>query len=79
MKRYIIAGGSSGIGLAVTNLLASQRHEVIVTSRTKGDLTNGIVRHAVDFSTEQIISPSVEGAIDGILYALGTINLKPTA
>jgi NAD(P)-dependent dehydrogenase (short-subunit alcohol dehydrogenase family) len=77
MKRYIIAGGSSGIGLAVTNLLASQGHEVIVLSRTRGDLTNSIAHRAVDFSKEQIIFPSVEGAVDGILYAPGTINLKP--
>lgn len=77
MKRYIIAGGSSGIGLAVANLLASEGHEVIVLSRTNGDLTNGVVHHEVDFSNEQIIFPYVEGAIDGILYAPGTINLKP--
>lgn len=76
-KRYLIAGGSSGIGLAVTGLLSLQGHEVIVLSRTMGDLGEEIIHHTVDFSNEYTVLPHIEGPIDGMLYAPGTINLKP--
>ena len=37
-KKYLIVGGSSGIGLALTNRLAAEGNKVIVLSRNQNQL-----------------------------------------
>lgn len=78
MNTYIIVGGTSGIGLESTKLL-SQNNRVIVISREKKNI-DGMSN--VDFFSADITKPAenlpeVEGAINGIVYCPGTINLKP--
>ena len=75
MKNYLIAGGTSGIGLELTNSLSA--HQVIVFSRNRRDLPSGTVHHSIDFSAEVIDFPTIEGAIDGLVYCPGSIRLKP--
>lgn len=77
MKTYIIAGGSNGIGLELVNLLIPQ-HKVVVISRTRGELQDhpNLVHYSYDFSADEAL-PDLNGKIDGLVYAPGSINLKP--
>lgn len=77
-RKYLIAGGSSGIGLELVKSLAEQGNEVIVVSRTN-DALAGLenVRHIQhDFSESSELKLDVD-ELDGIAYCPGTINLKP--
>lgn len=78
-KKYVVVGGSSGIGLSLTKLLSAQGNEVYVVSRSGANL-DGLsnvnhISHDVTSSDEL----SIDGldALDGIAYCPGTINLKP--
>ena len=76
-KNYLIVGGSSGIGLALTKSLA-QSHNVWVASRNEESI-QGIpnVRHIpFDAETDTSIELDTE-QLDGLAYCPGTINLKP--
>jgi len=64
-RKTLIIGGSSGIGLATHNLLTSQGHEVISTSRSLFEANNP------DATLE------IPEKLDGFVYCPGTINLKP--
>ena len=65
MATIVIAGGSSGIGLATRELLTSRGHHVQVTSRDEFDASN------------PSSLPPLPEQIDGLLYCPGTITLKP--
>jgi 3-oxoacyl-[acyl-carrier protein] reductase len=78
MKTYIVAGGTSGIGLETTKVL-SHNNRVVVISREKKNI-DGLTN--VDFYPANITKtidelPNIEGKINGIVYCPGTINLKP--
>jgi len=65
MATIVIAGGSSGIGLATRELLTTRGHHVQVTSRDEFDASN------------PSSLPPLPEQIDGLLYCPGTITLKP--
>jgi NAD(P)-dependent dehydrogenase (short-subunit alcohol dehydrogenase family) len=65
MATIVIAGGSSGIGLATRELLTTRGHHVQVTSRDGFDASN------------PSSLPPLPEQIDGLLYCPGTITLKP--
>lgn len=77
-KHYLIVGGSSGIGLQLTNDLLQQGHEVTVLSRSEG---NWISRERLNFISYDITeSKTLEfsaESLDGFVYCPGSINLKP--
>ena len=75
---YVIAGGSSGIGLDLVRLLAPSAARIDVWSRTPGSLeTGGVVRHATcDFSVADGAVPELPDEIQGAVYCPGTITLK---
>ncbi len=74
-KSYVIIGGTSGIGRALAIKLAGQGHRVVVSSRKKTlDLPIG-VEHFVGDALEGNF-PEVKGAVDGLVYCPGTINLN---
>jgi len=76
-KNYLIVGGSSGIGLALTKSLA-QSHNVWIASRNEESI-QGIpnVKHIpFDAETDTSIELDTE-QLDGLAYCPGTINLKP--
>lgn len=78
-KNYLIAGGSSGIGLELVKKLSSEGHAVTVISR-KGDSLaglSGITHLAKDVTTDDIAPSELPDVIDGIAYCPGSINLKP--
>lgn len=78
-KKYLIVGGSSGIGLALTNRLSSEGNKVIVLSRNQNqlELNDNIEYHKFDVLGQSQIFPSFEHGLDGLAYCPGSINLKP--
>lgn len=70
-KNFLIIGGSSGIGKALTRQLLQAGHNVISTSRTDSDL------YSFDAVTDQFTLSELPQVLDGVVYCPGTINLKP--
>lgn len=64
-RKILIIGSSSGIGLATKELINSQGHEAITTSRATFEATDP----AADLN--------IPDTLDGLVYCPGTINLKP--
>lgn len=78
-KKYLIVGGSSGIGLALTKRLAAEGSKVIVLSRNQNqlELNDNIEHHKIDVLGQSQNLPSFEEELDGLAYCPGSINLKP--
>jgi len=78
MKRFIVAGGSSGIGFELVKLL-SINNKVIVLARNEREISklNNVSFINVDFADNNNNLPIIDEPIDGLIYAPGTINLKP--
>jgi 3-oxoacyl-[acyl-carrier protein] reductase len=78
MKTYMVAGGTSGIGLETTKLL-TQDNRVIVLSREERNLDglSNVEFHSADVTKPMEELPQITDSIDGIVYCPGTINLKP--
>ena len=74
METILIIGASSGIGLALANKLVQKGEKVISISRNSPKAYYGqFIQH--DILSEQEL-PKLEGAIDGLVYCPGSINLK---
>lgn len=74
MKKYLIIGGSKGITKEIVKLLSQQGHFCYVISRTTPDYSFNGQHFAMNVLTEDL--PAIEN-VDGIVYGVGTINLKP--
>jgi len=74
--KYLIIGGTSGIGLALTQQLIERRHEVWTASRR---LTGEPRAYhlAFDALTGDAAALALPDALDGFAYCPGSINLKP--
>ena len=79
LKKYLIVGGSSGIGLALTNQLAAKGNKVIVFSRNQNQLqtSDNIEFRSFDILDENIEMPTLDYELNGLAYCPGSINLKP--
>ena len=77
-KRFVIVGGSKGIGNALVKRLAASGDAILAYSRGIGDLdrVDNVEFLTYDSTTDEAF-PTVEGPIDGIVYCPGSINLKP--
>ena len=75
---YLIAGGSSGIGLELVRSLAPHAGRIDVWSRTVGGLEpGGVIHHAAcDFAAADCQLPEPPEAVHGAVYCPGTITLK---
>ena len=80
-RRYIVTGGTQGIGEAVVHQLRDQGHRVFTTARsTPTDLQNAEDFFAADLSTESGVGSFVEAfqqkydAPDGIVHVVGGSN-----
>ncbi|MGB0837914.1 MAG: SDR family NAD(P)-dependent oxidoreductase [Flavobacteriaceae bacterium] len=75
--KFLIVGGSQGIGLELVNRL-SQNNEVIVLSRTASDQwkNSNIEHHFYDVLDAMTEGPEIQG-LKGLVYCPGSINLKP--
>lgn len=78
-KNYLVVGGSSGIGLALTNRLTDAGNKVFVLSRNQNqlELNDKIEFHKLDVLDQSQNLPSFEHKLDGLAYCPGSINLKP--
>lgn len=77
-KRFAIIGASKGIGLELARQLSERGDEVLAFNRTAnepGGLQN-VTTYEFDAENADEFPP-IEGAIDGLAYCPGTINLKP--
>lgn len=79
-KTYIIAGASSGIGLALAQKMLENGHRVYALSRSAGELANHpkYSHIAFDFSSQGIL-PEIAEKADALVYCPGSITLKPLA
>lgn len=75
-KRYLLIGGSYGIGFELAKSLSEAGNAVNVFSRTSGEVAGlaGVTHTQFDALTDEL---AVEGPIDGVAYLPGTIDLKP--
>jgi 3-oxoacyl-[acyl-carrier protein] reductase len=78
-KYFLIVGGSSGIGLALTNRLAAEGNKVIVLSRNQNQLqlNENIEHHKLDVLDQAQSFPVLDQEFSGLAYCPGSINLKP--
>ena len=88
---FLIYGGTGGIGAATARVLAKAGHHVHLVARdagalqalaeeTGGTFTSGDLAEAgmIGTATREAAAAG-NGAINGLVYAVGTINLKPLA
>lgn len=80
MATYLIAGGSSGIGNSLTELLAADGHSVYATYNRNRKESSGSVQF---LNWDALGSGQPEwplpDSLDGLVYCPGSINLKPFA
>lgn len=76
-KTILIVGGSSGIGLALTQLLHTS-NTVIVASRN-GDTLSGLNCKHISYNAleDDLKSADLPDHLDGFVYCPGSINLRP--
>ena len=76
-KNILIIGGSSGIGLALAELL-SPSNKIYIASRTSENIAGLDVIHIpFDATTETLDSSLLPEKLDGFVYCPGSINLRP--
>lgn len=79
MKNILVVGGSSGIGKAIVKKLQeNDENNIIIISRTLEDFKdfNGKYLEA-DVTDQELNFDLGIGSLDGLVYAPGTINLRP--
>lgn len=78
-KSYLIAGGSSGIGLELVKKLSAGGHQVVVVSRTPGGLAGmpGVTHMEKDLLNDEISESELPEVLHGVAYCPGSITLKP--
>ncbi len=74
MKKYLIIGGSKGITKEVVKILTQKGDYVYIISRTTPEFEFNGTHFQLDALTAEL--PTID-ALDGIVYGIGTINLKP--
>ena len=76
-KNILIIGGSSGIGLALSEQLAPHNN-VIVASRTAESIAGLDVKHITYDATQDDLDTSLlPEVLHGFVYCPGSINLRP--
>ncbi|MGB5986376.1 MAG: SDR family oxidoreductase [Desulfobacterales bacterium] len=78
-KKYIVVGGSSGIGFALSRKLAADGHQVIVFSRSLGALEAlpEITHVPCDVLRDPFPKERVPKKLNGLAYCPGSIKLRP--
>jgi NAD(P)-dependent dehydrogenase (short-subunit alcohol dehydrogenase family) len=78
MSTYFIAGGSSGIGNSLAEMLAGEGHTVYATYNRNRKESTGSIQYlnwdAQATDQPELILPET---LDGLAYCPGSINLKP--
>jgi len=79
MKNILIIGASSGIGAQLSKNLASAGHNVTGTynENTGYDVVPGVSMHHLNVMDDELDLDFIPETIDGLVYCVGSINLKP--
>ena len=80
MKKIICIGGSRGIGLSTIKMLLNDQHEIFLFSKSMPDnelLKNPLLKFYQYDANEHFPLEMIPEVIDGYIYFLGTINLRP--
>ncbi len=79
MKNYLILGGSSGIGLTTSGLLAEKGNTFYASyfSHAPKTTTAGIIYFKYDVNDAEFSAVNLPEVLDGLVYCPGTIQLKP--
>lgn len=79
MKNYVIAGGTSGVGRALVDILIDGGHSVWVIARSKRDLPQHANLHCLeaDLSQMSVSAELLPDSIHGVAYCPGSIQLIP--
>jgi NAD(P)-dependent dehydrogenase (short-subunit alcohol dehydrogenase family) len=88
-QNHVIFGGYGGIGRAIATRLVAQGHHVHLIGRDETALKVAAAPLSASFSLCDVTDPDQiqsavvaaadQGPINGLCYAVGTINLKPLA
>ena len=75
--KFVVAGGSGGIGLGIVKRLVAEGNEVIVLSRTSDGLAglDGVNHVEVDLAKDEVTKDMLPDQINGLAYCPGTLNL----
>ncbi len=76
---YLVVGGSSGIGRAIVQRLSAESDTIWVLSRESRGVESlpGVIWYPLNIEDEVPAFPVIDQPLDGLVYAPGTINLKP--
>jgi NAD(P)-dependent dehydrogenase (short-subunit alcohol dehydrogenase family) len=78
MSTYFIAGGSSGIGNSLAEMLAGEGHTVYATYNRNRKESTGSIQY-LNWAAQATDQPELilPETLDGLAYCPGSINLKP--
>lgn len=76
MKTFLVVGGNTGIGYETIKKLKTGGNRVVAALREAGDLKELGVE-TVGFEAHEPVSFEVPEVLDGLVYAPGSITLKP--
>jgi len=79
MKNILIIGASTGIGAQLAKNLASQGNQVYGTYNSTSDYesVDGVSMHHLDVTADELNLDFIPENLDGMVYCVGSINLKP--
>ncbi|MBB4001775.1 SDR family NAD(P)-dependent oxidoreductase [Aurantimonas endophytica] len=85
MARYLIVGGQGGVGEAMARRLAGAGHELVLTGRSAEGVeplaaelgAEALALDVLDDAGIQRLSAVAAEPLNGLVYAAGTITLKP--
>ncbi len=78
MRNYLIIGGSSGIGRALSRLLAEEGNRTYATYRSSSvEESQNLSFHPLDVLSESFDFSYLPEKLDGLAYCPGSIDLKP--
>ncbi len=75
--KYLVVGGTGGIGSALVTILGGESHEVVVAARNQKSMPAGATSFWPFEALDATNLPLGDEALDGLAYLPGTINLKP--
>ena len=78
MKQFLVIGGSSGIGKAITQKLAEGGNRVLVSFRAQAPESSHTGVEWFQWDIENDFPANIlPGSLNGMVYCPGAINLKP--
>lgn len=78
MKNIVIVGCGQGIGFASAKILSEKNHVIGISKTENPEIKSlNIEFHTIDILSENLNDIHFPEVIDGLVYAPGSIHLKP--